>query len=271
MAKARKPLGRIKALAVRGLNRLRPDDVAPPAEELILPHGGGDFEEIGREFLGYFVDLGGLRRSHDVLDIGCGIGRMAVPLTTYLKKGARYEGFDVIASGVYWCQDNITPRHRNFRFQRADIFSHSYNPEGSVKASEYRFPYPDESFDFAFATSVFTHMLPDDLDNYLAESSRVLRPGGTLLATWFLIDDLAKKLLDRGKSTLAFSYVGPHWTIDPDKPTEAVAYRDEWVMDLYRRHGLEPTGAAHRGEWSGRDQYVSYQDIIVAQRRRDPQ
>ena len=39
--------------------------------------GRGDFRATGEEFLGHFRELGGLRAEDRVLEIGCGIGRMA--------------------------------------------------------------------------------------------------------------------------------------------------------------------------------------------------
>ena len=66
-------------------------------------------------------------------------------------------------SQVDWAQRTITARYPNFTFQNADIFNKWYNPGGAFAASEYRFPYDDESFDFIFLTSVFTHMLAPDV------------------------------------------------------------------------------------------------------------
>jgi protein-L-isoaspartate O-methyltransferase len=57
-------------------NRFLP---APAPESVFV--GDGDYRAIGAEYLGHFVRLGGLKPSDRVLDIGCGIGRMAVPLT----------------------------------------------------------------------------------------------------------------------------------------------------------------------------------------------
>ena len=60
-----------------------------------------------------------------------------------------------------------------FRFQQIDVSTELYNKEGRYQASEYRFPFPDDSFDFVMLGSVFTHMLPEDVANYpLGDSSR---------------------------------------------------------------------------------------------------
>ncbi|MGH9459757.1 MAG: hypothetical protein ACRD1X_00955, partial [Vicinamibacteria bacterium] len=59
-----------------------PPLLPPPA---LRDVGPGDFEEIGREFLGHFVTLGSLQPSETILEIGCGPGRMAMPLTGYLS------------------------------------------------------------------------------------------------------------------------------------------------------------------------------------------
>ena len=37
----------------------------------------------------------GLKPEHRVLDIGCGVGRVALPLTRYLTSGT-YDGFDIV-------------------------------------------------------------------------------------------------------------------------------------------------------------------------------
>src|SRR5205807_8842570 len=103
-----------------------------------------------------------------MLDVGSGTGRMARPLTRYLKGGS-YEGIDIVARSVQWCQRTYASRYPNFRFHFADIYNKVYNPDGKHKASEYRLPFETSSFDFFFLTSVFTHMLPQDMEHYLSE------------------------------------------------------------------------------------------------------
>lgn len=43
------------------------------------------------------------------------------------------------------------------------------------------------SFDFVFLTSVFTHLLPEDMNNYFSEVVRVLTHARRCLITYFLL------------------------------------------------------------------------------------
>ena len=98
-------------------NRFLP---VPPQEDNFV--GDGDYLTIGTEFLGYFVDLAGLSEQERVLDIGCGIGRMAVPLTQYLDPDSgQYVGIDPASPGIQWCTENIGSVYPNFRFMHLDI------------------------------------------------------------------------------------------------------------------------------------------------------
>lgn len=164
---------------------------------MVLPRskifiGGGDFKQTGNDFRKLFIELGGLKPTHRVLDIRCGIGLMASPLTTYLKNGGTYQEFDIVKDGIDWCQANITSRFPNFRFQVADIHNDHYNPSGRYPAIEYKFPFPNNEFDFSFLTSVFTHMPTAEVEQYVHEIGRVLKPGGKCLSTFFLINEESK-------------------------------------------------------------------------------
>jgi len=148
----------------------------PPKEMNFV--GDGDFDAVGREFVRYFTEFAGLKPHHRVLDVGCGIGRMARPLASFLDRCGSYEGFDIVRVGIDWCRQNITPLCPNVRFRMADVFNPGYNPTGAFDAGEYVFPYKSQSFDFVFLTSVFTHMLPAGVENYLREIARVLKSAG---------------------------------------------------------------------------------------------
>lgn len=226
-----------------------------------------DFRRDGAEFLRYFVDLGGLQPQHRVLEIGCAIGRKALPLTRYLDASGSYDGFDIVAVGITWCQKNITPRYANFRFQQADVFNSLYHVTGGKLASDYRFPYADAAFDLAFATSVFTHMLPDELSNYVGEMARVLAPGARCLASMLLLNDESEGCIAAGKSALTLRHrLGVCRTELAATPEAAVAYPETLVRELFAAQGMAVVEPPHFGSWCGREHGLSFQDIVIAER-----
>src|SRR3954449_7001321 len=84
----------LKLRAADALDRVagRHDPLVPPRRLQFV--GAGDFVATGDEFLGHLVALADLTPQSDVVDIGCGIGRIARPLAHFLTTGT-YAGFDV--------------------------------------------------------------------------------------------------------------------------------------------------------------------------------
>jgi|SRR6267143_97095 len=261
-------LRRFKRMLLLPLDGL--DAVLGRRKELVPPRhlsfvGDGDFEANGDEFLRHFIDLGGLRPEDRVLDVGCGIGRMARPLTKHLTAGS-YEGIDIVPQGIRWCQRNISRRYPNFRFHLADIHNLMYNPHGGFQPAEYQFPFEDHEFDFTFLTSVFTHMLKRDMEHYLTEIARTLRPGGKCLITFFLLNEESRKLMTAGRSSLDFKFqLDGCWTDDGDVPEHGVAFDEAYIRALYRELGFNLETVRY-GTWCGRPEYLSYQDIVTARK-----
>ena len=245
----------------------------PPSDHLVPPRhlahfvGGGDFEAQGELHLHFFVKLGGLRPGDHVLDVGCGIGRMALPLTGFLSPDGRYCGFDIVPEGIAWCRAQIAATHPNFQFEVADIHNAMYNPAGTQRARDFRFPHPDGWFDFQFSTSVFTHMLAADLAHYVAEIARVLAPGGRCLNTFFLVNAESTRLIAAGRSTRDIRHpLDGCFTLDRAVPEEAVGYDEAVIRALFARHDLAIVEPIHYGSWCGRSDFVAYQDMIVTEK-----
>jgi SAM-dependent methyltransferase len=229
-----------------------------------------ELKATGEQFLNYFIDVCGVAPDARVLDIGCGIGRIAVPLTHYLTPLGSYEGLDIIPEAISWCSRKITPKYPNFQFQLADVANQNYNPKGAFRAAEYTFPYEDMSFDFVFLGSVFTHMLPQEVERYLSEIRRVLKAGGKSLSTYFLLTSKSLDRIEQGGSTLSFTHSGRGFRSISDKvPEIAVAYEESYIKSLYVKNRLVLIEPIKYGTWSHDFSDFEYQDFIVAYKLKD--
>lgn len=238
-------------------------ELLPPRR--LLWNGEKDYREEGKRYLGFFIDLAQLSPDEKVLDVGCGAGRMAVALTGYLSSQGSYEGFDIREDAIRWCRDEISSRFPNFRFLSADLHSRHYNPAGSGDASRYRFPYPDNSFDFVFLTSVFTHMTGQAMEHYLAETARVLRPEGRSFVTYFLLNQDSLRGIEANQSSFHFGFrSGPCRSISESDPESAIAYDETYIRTVYRETGLMIKEPVYCGCWCRKDKTWGQQDIIIA-------
>jgi SAM-dependent methyltransferase len=241
--------------------------LVPPVDEMF--DGTASLEEFkanGEEFLRIYRDVCGLQPIERMLDVGSGIGRKTIPLTQYLHEQASYEGIDVAAAGVEWCRRNITSRYPNFHFQQIDVRNPQYNPAGTFSPSDYRFPYPDASFTFVALGSVFTHMLPADVRHYMHEIHRVMAPESRCLISYFLLNEESHRMIASGNSTLDFVNIDDNYaTISPDLPEKAIALDERFVIALYGEAGLKIERIDY-GSWCGRNEFLSYQDLILAVR-----
>jgi ubiquinone/menaquinone biosynthesis C-methylase UbiE len=243
----------------------RRDRLTPPRRLAFV--GDSDFQSTGEEFLSHFRDLASLSPSDRVLDIGCGIGRMARVLARELAPpSGSYDGFDIVRGGISWCQKHYRHTPVPFRFQHVDLHHRQYNPGGAHPPERFTFPYPAASFDLAIATSVFTHLLEKAADRYLAETARVLAPGGRLLATWFTLDPSQPP--DPRRAMFSFRHRdGATWVADPALPEAAAAYHIRWIRERLSAHGLVLREPIYHGSWTGHPGRSS-QDIVVADRPR---
>jgi SAM-dependent methyltransferase len=211
------------------------DRLTPPARIFADPdrvdgsHTVREFVWIGEATVQWLISQG-LAPSHRVLEVGCGIGRMALPLTRHLRDGGTYTGIDITAEKIAYCTRTVTHVAPHFRFVHADIYSKYYNPSGKLRAAEYRFPFADQTYDFIFLISVFTHMLPDDMEHYLAEIARVLVPGGICISSFWI-----------AATTMGAPY-HPYsdccYIYNPAAPEHGVFYLEEFVRSCYDRYGL---------------------------------
>jgi SAM-dependent methyltransferase len=225
------------------------------------------FETSGAEFMAYLRVLCQLQPQERVLDIGCGCGQMALHLLDYLGPEGAYTGVDLHRPSIDWCRSHIERRRQGFKFLYLDVKSDAYNPHGLRVAEEFRFPFEDGSFDLILVKSVFTHMGPGEVDNYLGEVSRLLSKEGRCLATFFLLNERQSELSAQGLNRLDFAFGEDVCRyVYRNSPQSAVAYTEEFVLKLLDKHGLRLRHPVMYGRWSGRAEGLSFQDILLLER-----
>lgn len=125
---------------------------------------GGDFEEVGHlEF--QLLRMLGLKRDHDIVDVGCGNGRLAVQLAAWLR--GKYTGTDILPP--------LLESARRICGRPDWTF---------LETNGLVIPVEDESVDMVTFFSVLTHITHEESYHYLEEAKRVLRPGGAVVCSF---------------------------------------------------------------------------------------
>ena len=105
-----------------------------------------------------------------------------------------------------------------------------------------------------------------EMRRYLRESSRVLRPGGRLIATFFLLNEESTPRLPSLHVLYQFPVIdGPMRLADGANPAEAVAIDEQTLAAEiaaagFRRHTVL------RGQWWGRAEATTFQDLVVCEK-----
>jgi cyclopropane fatty-acyl-phospholipid synthase-like methyltransferase len=122
-------------------------------------------EQTAKKIQNALSDAGySLEDFQSVLDFGCGCGRTLVWLCKSFP-GIKWHGTDVDAEAIKWCCENIA--------------GGTFAINGEVPPLSYR----DETFDFIYAFSVFTHLNGDAQRAWKQELRRIVKPGGIVLLT----------------------------------------------------------------------------------------
>lgn len=132
---------------------------------------GGRWEEMGRlQFA--FLREHGLEPDHRFLDVGCGALRGGLHFVSYLEPG-RYYGIDreqrlLDAGKTELAQADLQDRRPTL-----------------ARIDDFGFERLGQTFDFALAQSVFSHLPVNMITRCLVNMNRVLGPGGVFYATFF--------------------------------------------------------------------------------------
>lgn len=218
-----------------------------PPEEF---QAGSDFHLAAiRKFIGISPD-------DHFLEIGCGIGRDAIPLTKILSPKGSYTGVDIIRPSIEFCQSAITPLYPRFRFIHLDVKDQLHNPNGVSRMVDHQLSIANGTIDKVIAWSVFTHMWEHDIRHYLREFFRVLKPGGMVYATCFVVDDaIAARARETNLTRWGITFehkINDHCYIsDPNYPLGSIGYTKSSIDQMIADCGFEKPREFARGAWSG--------------------
>ncbi len=244
----------------------QPNTLVPPKG--LIYTGAGNFLKHGQRVINNLVNKYGLHANHKVLDIGSGIGRLAIPLTKVLNTQGAYCGFDVIQIGVTWCQKNISKKFSNFNFLYVPLHNDLYTSSGNP-ADAFQFPYPANQFDFALANSLFTHMMPNEVQNYFIELHKVLKPGAKVYATFFIVPSNEPNRYILNPSFSFPASFGNYALMDAKVTSANIAFNQDYLLSQI----INPTQfkVAHQefGYWFDESRATTceeFQDILVLEK-----
>jgi SAM-dependent methyltransferase len=222
----------------------------------------------------------GFRGDQHLLDVGCGCGKTALALLRTIRPPGSYTGFDIQPNLIEFMQ-RLFAQLGITEYFRADCFpitNEFYRGAAQpVRAEDFEFPYEASRFDCAFLGSVFTHMLSEAVANYARNLARVVRAGGQILVSAFLLDNSPAG--NSGGAPWADSprlraLQEPSSVIDqgrlkvlkPENPAFLVAYRLQFLTATFKNFACELVGEPLWGSWSGRSDFFGYQDYLVFRR-----
>lgn len=168
------------------------------------------------------VDIGTL----DILDFGCGVGRVAMPFHYHFKQPTA--AVDIQQFAIDFMQKTM--------------------PEVDTRRSTLTPPLPfaEGSFDVIYAISVWTHMNKDTGDAWLKDVARMLKPGGIALlstSSYYVLEahrkhakrkELWANVTDEELKTSGFVFRSNDYA-GIDEPYGEIVYDPEWLHDHWNK------------------------------------
>ena len=179
----------------------------------------------------------GYRPGSKVLDVGCGLGRLATGMIAQFGERANYLGLEPNRDFYEWCSSTIEPAHPSYQFVHVDIASELYNPDGTIDGATLSLPVPDSSIDIVYCWGVFTNAIEEHVSRYISEFQRVVATDGRIFLTAFVEEQDA--VVDFNPD----EYV----PFDCVVPLNVVRYSMNWMFELFDRHGLRVEDFRYHG------------------------
>jgi ubiquinone/menaquinone biosynthesis C-methylase UbiE len=166
-------------------------------------------------------------KNSNILDVGCGVGRLAIGLQQTLPTIKYYQGIDVSISAINWCLKYLKPEFPNFNFLRINMQNDLYNKNGANITTN-RLPFADKTFDIIYLYSVFSHMRSYDIKFYLTEFNRIIKFDGKIFLTAFLEENVEDEVENPQNYRL-------HWNM----PLHCIRFNKNFFQNLVNEKGFK--------------------------------
>ncbi|MBV9479834.1 MAG: class I SAM-dependent methyltransferase [Acidobacteria bacterium] len=182
----------------------------------------------------------------DVVELGCGCGRLARPLRDPVWDPwfeGTYVGVDIDKEMIEYCRQNFPPERFQFILSphKSRTYSRGKLPDESKVAFDLTIA-AEDSKDFVYSLSLFSHLLEAEAVDYLQESYRILRAGGIMFLTFFCMEHV-----ELGQRWTFAHRCGNAYVENPHYPEAAVAYKEAFMTELARKCGFREVTVAPRG------------------------
>jgi len=149
------------------------------------------WEEIGKLQLGFLVSQG-LRPTHKLLDIGCGTLRGGRHFIRYLNAG-NYTGMDLSFKAIEYGKSLVREEGLSEKQPRLLV-------SRNLRFKEFS----GETFDYLLAQSVFTHLMPEHIEECFQHIGTIVDSGFKLFFTFYEASAVVQAGLKDFKYPLSF-------------------------------------------------------------------
>ncbi len=123
----------------------------------------------------------GFKNNSKILDVGCGFGRLPYILYDFLNDDGKYFGIDLGKESIEYCQTNFKKNNFIFMGNESQIIP--------IK----------EKVEFITFNSVFTHLYPNEIIEFLKECKKHLEQNGIIIADILELNSIPEYAGTRGK------------------------------------------------------------------------
>jgi SAM-dependent methyltransferase len=250
-----------------------------PPPEINYNQQVGDPESYARVYkaqaclkeLPFLIRTGGLTPASTLFDYGCGLGRIAFAASNFLDTG-HYYGYEPSPEALGFLKSAYADRS-NFHFHgdvlRTDtdyvaVHQARERQNGILPEAIDLGSFLDRPLDLQYSHSVFTHMWQPAIVHMLKQFKQSMRPGAPCVNTWLIVDDFAAYAGRCGLTDRPLDQkINGAWSYGPTNPLMWVAYDLNDVREMYAAAGHEIV-EIFWGSWSGRDNGVTFIDIVVS-------